>query len=123
MPINASGSHRPSPYGDSPSIEVVLCQWEPVAGSIASNVQRVLQGLGEQPDAELMVFPELFLTGYDPNSVGFPELGLSAASPEIDALRGAAKEQATALMVGLAEREGDHLFSSVLAIDSDGALR
>jgi len=62
--MNASGSLR-----------VALCQMNPVVGDIAGNESLIADGLDAARDAgaELVVFPELALSGYPPEDLLFKE--------------------------------------------------
>jgi NAD+ synthase (glutamine-hydrolysing) len=65
-------------------MKIALCQCNPVMGDIAGNTQRLLDVLssGDVRDAELLVFPELFVQGYPPRDLllqpWFIELGTKA---------------------------------------------
>ena len=57
--------------GHVPSIRVALCQLNTFVGDIAGNTDRVLEGMAQarQSGADIVVFPELALTGYPPEDL------------------------------------------------------
>ncbi|SEJ21353.1 Carbon-nitrogen hydrolase [Arthrobacter sp. yr096] len=106
--------HRPT------SLLAVLAQLEPVPRRIDENVHRVLSILEEHHEADLIVFPELFLTGY--TSVDVWELQLSVHSQPIEVLQAACRGHQTALIVGFIEQAGLRPYNSMLMIDKDGTI-
>ena len=56
-------------------LRIALCQMNPVVGDIAGNEALILDGLAAAGDAgaELVVFPELALSGYPPEDLLFKE--------------------------------------------------
>jgi predicted amidohydrolase len=86
-------------------MRVLLGQLASIHGEPEQNADLVRRALSTHPEADLAVFPELFLSGYEA-AVGE---GL-AISPSDDAVRtvaGAAAEHATPVLVGLPERLED----------------
>ncbi|HEY6760766.1 MAG TPA: nitrilase-related carbon-nitrogen hydrolase [Baekduia sp.] len=102
-------------------MKVLLGQLCPVPGDVAANVGAVIDALARHPAAELAVFPELFLGGYDLTRVA--ERAVDADGAEIAELRSAARGAGTALVVGFAEalRDG-RVANAVACVDADGAL-
>ena len=100
-------------------MRVLLAQLEPVPGDVGANVTSIAAAVTEHPDAELAVFPELFLTGYDlVRSVG---LALTPAQRPFLAIRDVARRCGTALLVGFPELTADGGVANALAcIDADG---
>jgi predicted amidohydrolase len=101
------------------SVVVLGAQLAPLAGEPMANAARLEQVLGEHPDAELAVFPELFLGGYIPTVTGATPLD----HPAVGAIRQAAKRHATSVVVGLAVPNGEAaLANAALCIDHRGAI-
>jgi len=102
-------------------MKVLLGQLCPVPGDVDANVGAITGALASHPAAELAVFPELFLGGYDLARVA--ELAVGVDGAEIAALRAAAREAGTALVVGFAEALGDcRVANAVACIDADGTI-
>lgn len=105
---------------DARTLRLTLVQEAPLAGDIPANAERVRRRLLDCP-ADLLVFPELFLTGY--TTVGVEALALPADAPLIASLAEACRASSTALLLGYVERAGSEVFDSYLAIDRDGDVR
>ena len=69
--------------------------------------------------ADVLVLPELFLTGYNIGQV-VHELAESRVGPSLAAIRQTAQQSACALCVGFPEREGGKVFNSTALINSRG---
>lgn len=58
-------------YRGSKQLKIAICQYNPVVGDIDGNLAKIASALktsaGQKPD--LLVFPELFLTGYPPRDL------------------------------------------------------
>jgi predicted amidohydrolase len=84
----------------------------PRRGDLPANVERVERTLGSLPKSDLVVFPELFLSGY---RVGdrLARLALHPGSPELRRLSSAAESHGSWVVVGtpwrLSERPGEVL--------------
>jgi predicted amidohydrolase len=100
-----------------PDGRVAACQFEPVVGDASANLT-VLREQAAGVDADVVVFPELAVTGYD------LETAREDAAPVpgrwTDALADAADEADATLVVGLPERAGADLYNALVAVDGDG---
>lgn len=112
------------------ALRVLLAQHAARPGEVAANVEDVCATLAENPDVDLVVFPELFLTGYLPT---IPDHAQTRTDdPLIARMRSACREAATTLVLGYAERGDapphntlphDTLpYNAMLVIGPDGAL-
>ena len=98
-----------------------MAQLAPVPGDLSANAGRLEQELAAHPDAELAVFPELYLTGYEPKADA--GMALSEHDPPVHDLREAAARHETAVIVGLIERTAaGAVANAAVCIDRDGAL-
>jgi predicted amidohydrolase len=98
----------------------VLAQLAPVSGDIEANVARAAGVVAEHPDADLAVFPELFLGGYDIATAAAN--AVEPGGPELEPLREAAREAGTAVLVGFSESRAGEPANSLLAIDAGGKV-
>ena len=93
------------------------------AGGGLSPVQRLekLDQHLQQQDLDLVVCPELFMSGY---AVGdaLPELAETSDGPFAKAVAQLAQQHQTAVVYGYPERDGDKLYNSAACINADGKL-
>ncbi|GAA2452356.1 nitrilase-related carbon-nitrogen hydrolase [Agromyces soli] len=83
-------------------LRVVLAQLAAAPRDLRANATTIRDVLAGHPDAELAVFPELFLCGYTGERVA--ELALTLDDPLLAELATACAESGTALAFGFAER-------------------
>ena len=90
-------------------IRAALAQIAPILGDRQRNQQLHLERIVEarQQGADLIVFPELSLTGYFLRDM-VPDIALTVAAPELSELVDAAGD--AALVVGFVEETRDHRF-------------
>lgn len=100
-------------------MRVLLAQLAPVPGDLDANAATVAAAIAANPDAELAVFPELFLTGYDPSRAG--DLALAHDESPLQAVRAVARRHGTALLLGFMERTEDGgVANAVACVEADG---
>ena len=92
-------------------MRIALAQIETELGAVAENIRRSRVAISEAAaqGADLVVFPELSLTGYSLGSVSH-DVALSAGDPLLFTLSRAAGE--TAVVVGFVERGAVHVHNS-----------
>ena len=102
-------------------MKVTIVQTAPILLDLQHNLDEVLQKIGEEKEkgAELIVFPELALTGY---FVGqrYHEVALRMDSPEIQRI--AAATRGTAAVVGFIEESVSMNFYNSALVAVDGNL-
>lgn len=102
-------------------LRVLLAQVAPVDGSIRINLDRLVRIVARHAEADLAVFPELYLTGYTAGSHGEP--GLQPDDPLVAQIRQSAAAAETAIVVGFVEcGEDGARHNSALCVDRDGSL-
>ena len=103
------------------SLKVAIVQTAPILLDLQHNLEEVLQKIGEEKKngAELIVFPELALTGY---FVGqrYHEVALRMNSPEIQRIVAATRD--TAAVVGFIEESVSMNFYNSALVAVDGNL-
>jgi predicted amidohydrolase len=87
---------------------------------VPANVARTSEVVAESAASDLVVLPELFLSGYQLEDV--EPLAIELDGPEVGALRAAARAASAALVVGAAERTTSGVANSALCIDRAGEL-
>ncbi len=95
------------------------CQFEPVVGNVERNC-RTVRGLATSlsDNAEVAVFPELCLTGYDLDVA--TEAATPVPGPLTDRLTDIAADADLTLVVGLPERDGDTIYNDLVAVTAEG---
>ena len=100
-----------------------LVQARPVLGDVKANVARVIEALRRER-ADLVVFPELFLSGYAVRD-GFSTLALALDGPEVRELAPACQSTGKTLITG-APTQGSArgiVHNSLLLITADGRVQ
>ncbi len=104
------------------SIRVAIAQINPRLGDLQANLalyeEKIRQGIKER--ADLLVFPELSLTGYYLRDM-VPSVALSDRSPEMKRLKQLSRD--LPFVAGLVEESGDHRFFNSAIYFEDGAVR
>jgi NAD+ synthase (glutamine-hydrolysing) len=102
-------------------VRLALCQLNATVGDIAGNAGRVRDGMraAREAGADLVLFPELILTGYPPDDLLLKEHFLADAASALHAL--AADTHGVAAVVGFPERAED--VYNAAAVLADGAVR
>jgi NAD+ synthase (glutamine-hydrolysing) len=102
-------------------VRLALCQMNATVGDIAGNAERIREGTRAARDAgaDLVLFPELALTGYPPEDLLLKEHFLADAASALGEL--AAETSAVVAVVGFPERAED-VFNSA-AVLAEGSIR
>ncbi|MGW6460415.1 nitrilase-related carbon-nitrogen hydrolase [Streptomyces sp. NPDC055078] len=93
-----------TPAGARRELRVALAQLTPHPADIAADLARLEDIVGAHPEAELIVFPELFLGGYRLDSVR--EVALDPHGEVMGRVRAVAARWRTAVVVGFTESVG-----------------
>jgi predicted amidohydrolase len=99
-------------------INVALAQLAPALRGTAENVEAVRRVVAEHGDADLVVFPELFLSGYTTSEPG--ELAIDPRGPEVELIARAARENDAAVIFGAPERLPEGIANSAICVDRRG---
>ena len=101
-------------------MRATLAQLAPQPGDVSANLGRVQTVLGGCEDTDLLMFPELFLSGYE--LADAQAVSIEMDGPEVGLLCEAARDSGTAIVVGAAERVLDGVANSALCISRSGEL-
>ncbi len=102
------------------ALNIVLAQLNPRLRRTNDNVETMVQTIEERPEADLVLFPELFMSGY--TTVGVEELAVDPGGPEVGRIAQVAKDNSTAVVFGAPERFGGGLANSAIYIDRSGTV-
>ena len=104
------------------SIRIAIAQINPKLGDLQANLalyeERIRQGIKER--AQLLLFPELSLTGYYLRDT-VPSVALTMNSAEITKLKQLSRE--LCFVAGLVEESADHRFFNAAVYFEDGEVR
>ena len=102
-------------------MRVALYQCPPRPLDVAGNLQRLHQVAMEATDADLLVLPEMFLSGYN---IGLEAVGALAEAqdgPSAQRIAAIAQAAGTAILYGYPERSDDgQIYNAVQLIDAQG---
>lgn len=101
-------------------LTLVLAQMSPQLRQTQANVETIQRVIAEHPEADLVVFPELFLSGYTTDRL--EELAVDLEGPAVERIAETAKATSTAVIFGAPERFGDGYANSAVYIDRNGML-
>lgn len=96
-------------------MRIAHCQFEPKSGDFDANLARVAEGLerAEAERAEIVSFPECFLTGYQDDGERARRHAFSAGSPQMMRLLDVTSRFDPTLIVGFNELRGPDLYNTV----------
>jgi NAD+ synthase len=97
-------------------LTIAIAQLNPTVGDIAGNTEKVRAARTQAADADLIVFPELFISGYPPEDLVLKPAFQASCRAAVEAL---ARETATgpAVLVGTPWRENGKLYNAVALLD------
>ncbi len=103
--------------------KVGFVQNNPIFGEVERNVRRALE-LASTVEADFLVLPELFNTGYlFTTKEEVEKLAEPLDGYTVKELSRFAREHSTAIVAGFAEVDGEDLYNSAVIIDRDGDIR
>jgi len=107
----------------SESIRIALAQLNPTVGDIAGNsaLIRVARAEAAQAGADLIVFSELFLTGYPPEDLILKPMFQAAAAAAVRDLAKETAQDGPAILVGAPWLEDGKLYNAALLLN-DGEI-
>lgn len=97
-------------------MRIAHCQYESWCGDFEHNLKRVEEGMtrADKEDAEIVSFPECFLTGYPDNEAEARKGAFTVDSPEVARVLDVTSRREATLIVGFNEKRGADLYNSVL---------
>ncbi len=101
------------------SLKIALAQLNPVVGDLAGNAAKVREARGDAAarGADLIVFSELFITGYPPEDLVRKPAFAAAARARIEALAAETADGGPGVLVGTIWHEEGKLYNAVALLD------
>jgi predicted amidohydrolase len=101
-------------------VNIALAQLSPRLRRTEANIETMRRVVADYPEADLIVFPELYVSGYVLD--GIEELALHPDSPELQSIADIARENSTALIFGAPERVEGGVANSAFCVDERGTV-
>ena len=99
------------------TLRIAMAQLDPVVGDIAGNLDRALQARADAGDADLIVFPELFLIGYPPEDLVLKPAVQRAAMAAMEKAAAATGDGGPAMLLGGPWVDEGRLYNAVALLD------
>lgn len=111
----------PSPNARQPT-RVAAAQCHPLPQDVPANLSLMERMLADAAgrDVDLVVFPEMVLTGYGIGVDSVSRLAEPADGPSAQAVADLARQHGVAVCYGYPERAGEAVFNSVTLVDETG---
>lgn len=101
-------------------LNLALAQVQPKLRDPEANLQTMSEALSGHPEADLAIFPELFLGGYATADISGSAITLDGTA--LSRVSGLARENATAVIFGATERVRSGYANSAICVDEHGEL-
>src|ERR1700730_11011345 len=101
----------------APRLKIALAQANPIVGDLDANIAKVREMRAEASGADLIVFPELFVTGYPPEDLVLKPAFQTAARERVEAFA-AEIEDGPAVLTGTVWPEGGKVYNAVALVDA-----
>jgi NAD+ synthase len=102
------------------SIRIALAQLNPLVGDLAGNAEKLLKARAEAAaqGAHLVLFTELFITGYPPEDLVRRPAFAAAARARVEALAAATADGGPGVIVGTIWPEEGKVYNSIALLDA-----
>jgi NAD+ synthase len=103
----------------SNSLRIALAQLNPTVGAIEANLQRARKARAEaqKNHADLLLFPELYISGYPPEDLVLKPGFVTACMEAVRALARETGDGGPAVLIGTPWREREAVYNAVVLLD------
>jgi len=101
----------------SKTLSLALAQIDPTVGDIAGNVRRVLAAREKARGADLVILPELCLSGYPPEDLVLKDSFLRQIAEAVHDLAAVTRDGGPALLVGAPWKQDGHRYNAALLLE------
>jgi NAD+ synthase len=107
------------PHASAGSLKIALAQLNPVVGDLAGNAAKLRKARSEAAvqRADLVVYPELFITGYPPEDLVRKPAFAAAARAAVEALARETGDGGPGVIVGTVWADEGKLYNSIALLD------
>ena len=102
-------------------MKVTLCQINPIVGALEQNSQKIIDLVASYSDkSDLIVFPEMVLTGYPPEDLLFDNNFMKEVADQLNNIIKIVKS--TPVIVGTIRESGGKLYNSAIVIQNSSII-
>ena len=102
-------------------MKVALCQINPTVGALKNNAQKIIEIIREHtPKCDLIIFPEMALTGYPPQDLLLDESFIQKTQEALNVI--ASSVNSTAVIVGSIHKERQNLYNTAAVIQGGSVI-
>ena len=98
-------------------LRIALAQLDPIMGDIEGNLAKAHAARAEAAGADLILYPELFITGYPPEDLVLKRALQDEARAAVEALARDTADGGPAVLIGTPWREEGQLYNAVAVLD------
>src|SRR5262245_14431994 len=107
------------PHASKNALKIALAQLNPVVGDLAGNAAKLRKARAEAATqgADLVLYSELFITGYPPEDLVRKPAFAAAARGVVEALAAETGDSGPGVIVGTIWAEEGKLYNSIVLLD------